>query len=439
MAQEKPGATAGTITLPPKEDTSVAQNSLGPIFIIGILFFIFGFVTWANSILIPYLKIACQLKLTEAYLVVAAFYSPYLIMGVPSAMLLKKIGFKNGMSVGLLIIAMGAVTFIPAALTRQYSVFLIGLFIQGTGLTVLQTASNPYITILGPLESAARRISIMGICNKAAGALAPIILGFIILKDADALEVKIKTMSPLDKAAELDTLAHQVIVPYLVIMAALILLAIFIYFAHLPEIEAEGGATSQSNANTKTSIFQFPHLILGVVTLFAYVGVEVIAGDSIVSYGKSLGISLSTSKFFTACTLSGMIIGYIVGIICIPKYFKQEKALIISAILGMIFSIMALVTHGYASIFSIALLGLANALMWPALWPLSIKGLGSFTKTGSALLVAGIAGAAVIPPLYAWLAQQWGTHDAYVVLLPCYLIIGYFSIWGHNLKARTAK
>jgi FHS family L-fucose permease-like MFS transporter len=222
-------------------------------------------------------------------------------------------------------------------------------------------------------------------------------------------------------------------------MSVLILLSVFIYFAHLPEVEAEGGETGQSDANAKNSIFQFPHLIMGVVALFAYVGVEVIAGDSIVSYGKSLGVSLSTSKFFTACTLSGMIVGYIIGIICIPKYFKQDKALTVSSILGVIFSIMALATHGYMSIFSIALLGLANALMWPALWPLSIKGLGSFTKTGSALLVMGIAGAAVIPPLYAWLAQQWNTHDAYVVLLPCYVIIAYFSIWGHNLKARAAK
>jgi len=439
MAQENPTTATGTITLPKKEDTSISKNSLGPIFIIGILFFIFGFVTWTNSILIPYLKIACELNYTEAYFVTTAFYIAYLIMGVPSAMLLKKTGFKNGMSIGLLIIAVGAVIFIPAALTRQYAVFLGGLFIQGTGLAVLQTASNPYITIVGPLESAAKRISIMGICNKAAGALAPIILGSIMLKDADALDARVKTMNSVDKANELDTLAHQVIVPYLVIMAVLILLAIFIYFTHLPEIEAEGGDTSQSDSNSKTSIFQFPHLMMGVLALFVYVGVEVIAGDSIVSYGKSLGVSLTISKFFTACTMGSMVVGYIIGIICIPKYFKQDKALTVSAVLGVIFSIMALITHGYASIACIALLGLANALMWPALWPLSIKGLGSFTKTGSALLVMGIAGAAVIPPLYGTLAQKWGTHDAYVILLPCYVIIGYFSIWGHNLKARTAK
>ncbi len=437
MPQEKlSSANTNTVRLTKREDTPISKNGPGPIFIIGILFFIFGFVTWTNSILIPYLKIACELTPAEAYLVTSAFYIAYLVMAVPSAMLLKKIGFKNGMSVGLLIMAVGAVIFIPAALTRQYPVFLGGLFIQGTGLAVLQTASNPYITILGPLESAAKRISIMGICNKVAGAIAPILLGSIILKDADAVDARVKTMASLEKATELDTLAHQVIVPYLVLMGVLILLAVFIYFAHLPEIEAEGSDAGNSNSAEKQSIFQFPHLMVGVLALFVYVGVEVLAGDSIVLYGKSMGVSLSTSKFFTACTLSSMIIGYIIGIICIPRYFKQDKALTVSAVLGVIFSIMALTLHGYASIFSIALLGLANALMWPALWPLSIKGLGGFTKTGSALLVMGIAGGAIIPPLYAWLSQSWGTQHAYVILIPCYLIIAYFSVWGHTLKAK---
>jgi glucose/galactose transporter len=276
----------------------------------------------------------------------------------------------------------------------------------------------------------------MGICNKTAGALAPIILGTIILKDADAVDARVKAMAPLEKAAELDTLAYQVIVPYLVLMGVLILLAIFIYFAHLPEVEAEGSETGQAESTEKGSIFQFPHLMVGVLALFVYVGVEVMAGDSIVLYGKSLGVSLSTAKFFTTCTLSGMIIGYVIGIICIPRYFKQDQALTVSAILGVIFSISALVLHGYASIFSIALLGLANALMWPALWPLSIKGLGSFTKTGSALLVMGIAGGATIPPLYGLLSKPLGTQYAYIILIPCYLIIAYFSVWGHKLKAR---
>ena len=415
-------------------------SNLGPVMIISLLFFVFGFATWTNSILIPYLKIACQLNNLESYLVAFAFYIAYLVMAVPSAMLLKKIGFKNGMSAGLFIMALGALIFIPAALTRQFMLFLLGLFVQGTGLAVLQTASNPYITILGPIESAAKRISIMGIFNKVAGAIAPIILGAVALKDADALKKRIVHMADSAKQVELNALAHRVILPYGIIVAVLILLSVLIYFSTLPEIEAkeENSVTADSPVQ-QTSIMQFPHLLAGVLALFVYVGVEVLAGDSIVNYGASLGISLSTSKFFTACTMISMIIGYIIGIICIPRYFTQEKALSVSAILGVIFSILALLTHGYTSVFCIALLGLANSLMWPALWPLAIKGLGKFTKIGSSLLIMGIAGGAIIPLLYGRIADILNLQQAYIVLIPCYLIILYFSIWGHRLKPSAGK
>lgn len=415
-------------------------GNLGPVMIISLLFFVFGFATWTNSILIPYLKIACQLNNLESYLVAFAFYIAYMVMAVPSAMLLKKIGFKNGMSAGLFIMALGALIFIPAALTRQFMLFLLGLFVQGTGLAVLQTASNPYITILGPIESAAKRISIMGIFNKVAGAIAPIILGAVALKDADALKKRIVHMADSAKQVELNALAHRVILPYGIIVAVLILLSVLIYFSTLPEIEAkeENSVTADSPVQ-QTSIMQFPHLLAGVLALFVYVGVEVLAGDSIVNYGASLGISLSTSKFFTACTMISMIIGYIIGIICIPRYFTQEKALSVSAILGVIFSILALLTHGYTSVFCIALLGLANSLMWPALWPLAIKGLGKFTKIGSSLLIMGIAGGAIIPLLYGRIADILNLQQAYIVLIPCYLIILYFSIWGHRLKPSAGK
>lgn len=418
---------------------NAGSNNLGPVLIISLLFFVFGFATWTNSILIPYLKIACQLNNLESYLVAFAFYIAYLVMAVPSAMLLKKIGFKNGMSAGLFIMSLGALIFIPAALTRQYMLFLLGLFVQGTGLAVLQTASNPYITILGPIESAAKRISIMGIFNKVAGAIAPIILGAVALKDADALKKRIVYMADAAKQVELNALAHRVILPYGIIVTVLIVLSILIYFSTLPEIEAPDNSVSADSSVKQTSIMQFPHLLAGVLALFVYVGVEVLAGDSIVNYGASQGISLSTSKFFTACTMSSMIVGYIIGIICIPRYFTQEKALSVSAVLGVIFSIMTLSTHGYASVFCIALLGLANSLMWPALWPLAIKGLGKFTKIGSSLLIMGIAGGAIIPLIYGRIADMLNLQQAYIVLIPCYLIILYFSIWGHRLKPLTSR
>jgi glucose/galactose transporter len=428
-----------TVTTKPK-DAALNKAAINPIIIIGALFFIFGFVTWLNSVLIPYLKIACELNNFQSYLVAFAFYISYLVMAIPSAAVLKITGFKKGMSVGLVVMALGALVFIPAALTRTYELFLLGLFIQGSGLAVLQTAANPYITIIGPHESAAKRISVMGICNKVAGAIAPIILGAVALKDADALIARLVNMDSATKAAELNALAGQVILPYVIIVSVLSVLAILVYFSGLPEIDTDKEDEGLAEANTnKTSIFQFPHLLLGVLTMFLYVGVEVIAGDTIISYGSSQGIAFSTAKFFTTFTLLAMIVGYIVGIITIPKFVTQERALKICALLGVLFSIAAVNTHGYISVLFIALLGFANSLMWPALWPLAIAGLGRFTKIGSSLLIMGIAGGALLPLLYGRLADAFSAHQAYWIAVPCYLFIWFYAAIGHKIKAGIKK
>ncbi|MFI5219966.1 MAG: sugar MFS transporter [Bacteroidia bacterium] len=409
------------------------------IFILGTLFFIFGFVTWLNGTLIPYLKIACELNTFESFFVAFAFYISYFFTALPSSWVLKKTGYKKGMMLGLLVMAGGALVFIPAAQTRTYGLFLTGLFIIGTGLSILQTASNPYITILGPLESAAKRISIMGICNKVAGALAPIILGAIVLSDADTLLTDLQTMDIMEKTVRLDELAMRVIFPYTMMAAALTLLALMIRFSGIPEIDMEAensNAVSDANNSGKTSILQFPNLTMGVVALFLYVGVEVMAGDTIGLYGQKQGIALSIAKNFTAYTLTAMIIGYIFGILLIPKYIKQDKALAVSAVIGVLFTIITMTTTGYTSVMFIALLGLANALMWPAIWPLAIEGLGKFTKTGSALLIMGIAGGALLPLLYGRLADisSIGSQNAYVIMIPCYLFILYYALKGHKLR-----
>lgn len=419
----------------PVEMQTLKKPFLHPVAIIGSLFFIFGFITWLNSVLIPYLRIACELNNLESYLVTFAFYIAYFVMAIPSSWVLKRSGFKKGMSIGLAIMAVGALIFIPAALTRTYGLFLTGLFVQGTGLALLQTASNPYITIIGPRESAAKRISIMGICNKLAGAIAPIILGAIALKDADAIKTRVVQMTASQKAQELNALASRVIVPYIVIILALVVLALLIFFSGLPEIDTDHEDEKTALANTnKQSIFQFPHLILGVATLFLYVGAEVIAGDTIISYGSDQGIPFSTAKFFTTCTLCAMIVGYIIGIITIPRYLKQEKALLYCAILGVFFTAGALVTHGYVSVLFIALLGLANSLMWPAIWPLAIAGLGRFTKLGSSLLIMSIAGGALLPLAYGRLADYFDPRQAYWILIPCYLFILYYAVDGYKAK-----
>ena len=402
--------------------------------IIGALFFIFGFVTWLNGILIPYLQIACELTPFQALYVAFAFYISYTVMALPSSWVLKKTGFKNGMMVGLFVMAVGMVLFIPAAMSRTYGLFLLGLFVMGTGLAILQTASNPYITIIGPIESAAKRISIMGICNKVAGALAPLILAYFILNDGDAFVESLKTMDLAEKSAALDILAQRVILPYLVMTGILVLLGLMVKFSPLPEIEEEQDETDETITN-KTSILQFPHLILGVITLFVYVGAEVIAGDTIIRYGISLGIPISTAKIFTSLTLAAMIVGYIIGIILIPKIIDQRKALIISAILGLLISIVAIFTPPMVSVTMIALLGLANALVWPAVWPLALHSLGRFLKTGSALLIMAIAGGAILPLLWGKLGEIWSSQQAYWLLVPCYLFILFFATKGYKLKS----
>lgn len=412
-------------------------NYTSQIVIIGILFFIFGFVTWLNSTLIPYLQIACQLETSQAVLVTFAFYISYAVMAFPSSWVLKKTGFKNGMMWGLICMAIGALIFIPAAQTRTYGLFLTGLFVIGTGLALLQTASNPYITILGPIESAAKRISVMGICNKGAGALAPLVMGAFLLKDSDAFMEKLKTLNPEEKAVELDALASRVIVPYIIIAAVLIALAVFIYFSSLPEVKAEGEEEKNQHNGDAQTIFSFPYLWIGFVTLFLYVGVEVMAGDIIQVYGKAIGISLDIAKHFTTYTMIGMLIGYLIGIVTIPKYISQTTALKASAILGVIFTLLAIFTSGYYSVLFIALLGLANALVWPAIWPLAIHGLGRFTKAGSALLIIGIAGGAVLPKIWASLGENIGFQKAFWIMIPCYLFILYFAAYGHKVGVKN--
>ena len=405
--------------------------------IISMLFFVFGFVTWLNGTLIPFLQIACDLKETQALLVTFAFYMAYFFLAIPSSAILKKTGFKNGMALGLFVMAIGSLIFIPAAQQRAFGLFLTGLFVQGAGLALLQTASNPYAAIIGPIESAAQRISILGICNKIAGAISPLILSAIVLKNATAIEEKIKVaVSATDKAQLLDELASKVITPYVIMAVVLMVLAFLIKKSSLPEIDTdkEDSVDGVETAH-KSSVLSHPHLVLGVICLFLYVGVEVMAGDVIGNYGRAMGMSLDTTKYFTTFTLISMLLGYVIGIFTIPKYISQQTSLKLAAILGLVFTLGAYFTEGYTSVTFIALLGLANAPMWPAIFPLAINKLGRFTKIGSALLVMGIAGGAILPQIYAQLKSQLhlANNLAFLIcMLPCYAYILYYAMAGYK-------
>ena len=384
--------------------TENKKSFLVPFLIIAGMFFIFGFVTWINGALIPFMKTMCELSDAESFLVVSASYISFVVMALPASALLKKIGYKRGMSLGLILMGVGALVFIPAASSRTYTLFLIGIFIQGAGMTVIQTASNPYITILGPIESAAKRISIMGICNKIAGALGSIIFGVLLLSGIKEINEKLGTLKGDARDVVLDQMADSVVGPYIIMAIALGVLGVLINFAPLPDLnmgedsDGEDSSSESDLASSKTSVFQFPHLLLGVLALFMYVGVEVAAGDTIIAYGISMDLEGATR--FTSFTLGFMVLTYIVGAILIPKVISQKVALVGSAVLGVVFTICITITEGFTSVIFVALLGVANALVWPAIWPLAINKLGKYTKDGAALLIMAIAGGAVISPLY---------------------------------------
>ena len=435
---------------------SPKNNNLVPIIIIASLFFIFGFVTWINGALIPFMKTINELTDAQSYLVASASYISFVLMALPASWILNKIGYKKGMSLGLIIMAVGALVFIPAAEARTYWVFLTGIFIQGIGMTLLQTAANPYITILGPIESGAKRIAIMGIANKTAGALGSIIFGALLLSGIDEVKDKLSTASIEEKGVLLDTMADSVFVPYLVMAIVLVVLGLLIRKAPLPHVEAAETEEVKEGETAKTSIFQFPHLWLGVLTLFVYVGAEVIAGDTIIAYGISLGFPAAEAKFFTTLTLLAMVCTYALGVLLIPKYLKQGMALKISAVLGIVYSICILLTTGFTSVLFVAALGISNALVWPAVWPLTLSSLGKFTKTGSALLIMAISGGAIIPPLYGRMvdankheliasgmndveALSSASTSSYWILIPCYALILFFAMWGHKYKSWSKK
>lgn len=412
--------------------SSTASNGknayLIPILIIGVLFFVFGFITWVNSTLITYFEEALDLSTAQALWVTFAFYISYAVMAFPSSWILKKTGFKMGMVYGLIVMAIGAFIFVPAANTQLYGLFLTGLFVQGTGLALLQTASNPYVTILGPIEGAAKRMSIMGICNKGAGALAPLIMGALFLTNMDTVTSN-------------EELISRVIWPYVIIAIILILVAVAIRFSGLPEIESEEETNEEhvASAKTRPNWWNYPYLLIGFVAMFLYLGVEVIAGDTIGTYGKSLGFASEVYKNFTTYTMIGMLVGYLLGIVLIPKYLKQENALKISAILGIIFTVSAIFSTGWTSIIFVALLGLSNAAIYPAIWPLAVDGLGKHLKMGSALLIVGLSGGAIIPQIWAYIGDSIGDfREAYWVLIPCYLFILFYAIRGHKM-GKTVK
>ena len=403
-----------------------SKNTTFSIFIIGALFFVFGFVTWLNSVLIPFLKTACELSDAKASLVPFAFYISYFVMAIPSSAILKRTGFSNGMALGLIIMAIGSLVFVPAAIQRNYLLFLVGLFTQGTGLALLQTATNPYVTIIGPIESAAQRISIMGICNKIAGMIGVLALFSALFSSTEHLLKDFDLITnPALREKILQQLSNSVIFPYLIMAAVLIGLVLFIKMAKLPDIHED---EQEETKSLHKSIFAYPYLWFGIAAIFFYVGVEVLAIDYLIVYANDLQIPTDISRYYPIAALLALVVGYIVGIALVPKVISQRTSLIFNASLGLALIIFALCTTGKTSIYAIIGLSFAHAIMWPAIWPLSIHNLGKHTKLASAFLIMAIAGGAVLPLIFGVLSDKFGIHSAYSVMLPGYIYLIVFAV-----------
>ncbi|MDG1731448.1 MAG: sugar MFS transporter [Thalassotalea sp.] len=428
-------------------DTSKQQSSAVPMAIVAGLFFILGFATWLNGSLMPYLKQILDLNAFQASLIIFSFYISVTFTALPSAWLIRKIGYKNGMALGMAVMMVAGLLFIPAAKSQVFALFLFAQLVMGAGQTLLQTAVNPYVVRIGPEESAAARVSIMGILNKGAGVVAPIVFSALILDSFKDLVGTDLTQT------QIDSMADSLVLPYLGMALFIGLLAFLVKKSPLPELEREESSGDDTSKGHIKEALSHPNLALGVVALFVYVAVEVIAGDTIGTFALSLGVE--SYGVMTSYTMVCMVIGYTLGIITIPRFISQATALTISAILGLILTVLIVTgdTSTYVianallvpfggvalpdTLLLIAFLGLANAIVWPAVWPLALSGMGKLTSTGSALLIMGIAGGAFGPLFWGITssATDLGQQGGYMVMFPCYLFILFYAVKGHKMKS----
>ena len=438
-----------TIMTNKDQSASSTKDVVVAMFFISLLFFILGFVTWLNGSLIPFLKIVCELNDFQALWVTFAFYIAYTVMALPSAAVLSRIGYKNGMSLSLGVMAVGALMFIPAAKSSYYGLFLLALFTLASGMTLMQTAINPYIVCIGSRESAAMRNSIMGLFNKGAGIVVPLVFTALILSGIDKYSGT--ALAALDQAARevlRAELSSRLVTPYAIMAGGLLIFMALIHFSSLPELKEEEHENTSSI--TRFGVLHYPQLVLGAIALFAYVGVEVIAGDTIGLYGHHLGVK--NFAVLTSYTMGFMVLGYLLGATTIPKLLSQKNALVLSAVSGIAFTFgvalssatdttISQILIGWAgvpvvpnTVMFLAMLGFANALVWPSIWPLALEGLGKYTASGSALLIMGIAGGALLPMAYGHISDTSNSQFAYWVMLPCYLCILFYAFKGHKIR-----
>lgn len=403
---------------------------------LGCLFFVFGLVSWVNSILVPYFKVACELKSeVQGYLAQFAFYIAYLVMTIPASALLSRTGYKKGALIGLWILAGGALLFIPAALSRTYNLFLLALFTMGTALAILQTVANPFVTIIGPIESAAKRISVMGICNKFAGILAPILFSAIVIAPQkprmDAIAAG--TLSGAEKEAALDALLHGVIPPYLVLGVVLFLFGILFYRSSLQDINPAKNAPATDEG--RKSIFAYPYLVLGVLALFCHLGTQALSVNTIIGFAAESGAGSGAILPWSSLTLACTLLGYFIGVLLIPKVLSQQQMLRVVTCVILLLSVLVPLLPPEKAVWCLVLMGIPNSVVYAGIWPLAIHDLGKWTNLGSAIMVMALCGSAIFPLIYASIADATGSlHTAYWLLLPAALYMVYYAFAGHRIN-----
>lgn len=422
-----------------RNGSSDNRNYYVSLVMLGCLFFVFGLVSWVNSILVPYFKLAFDLKSgVQMYLVTFAFYIAYLVMTIPASFLLGRVGYKKGARIGLWIMSAGALIFWPAAIARSYAMFLIALFTIGTSLAVLQSVANPFVTIIGPHESAARRISVMGICNKFAGIISPLLFAAVVIRPQDRITMEHIQNGDLVGAAKEEALSEMirgVIPPYVILAIILFIFGFFFYRSKIQDINPDKNNDNPDVENSdRNSVFAYPYLVLGVLALFAHLGSQQISVSTIISYAQGMGLSLEAAKVFPSYTLACILLGYLCGVILIPRYMSQQKALVICTLSGLVLSILVLVLPYEASIWGLVLLGVPNSLIYAGIWPLAIRGLGKWTSLGSSLLVMALCGNAVLSLLYGMISDKMGLQAAYWIMIPCFAYMVFYALKGYRIE-----
>jgi FHS family L-fucose permease-like MFS transporter len=420
------------------DPTSPTKSYGSALTVVTTLFFMWGFLTSLNDILIPHLKSIFDLNYTQALLVQFAFFSCYFIFAFPAGKIVEWIGYKKTMVLGLLTMAAGAFLFIPAASAPSFNLFLIALIVLAAGITVLQVSANPYVSVLGKPETASSRLNLTQAFNSLGTTVAPWFGGLLILSGAPLAIEKIRAMAPEALQTFRVHEASTVKAPYFWIGVALVVLAIAIALFNLPKIAGDEQA-SPEEMKAAGSVWHRKHLLLGAVGIFVYVGAEVAIGSFLVNYFSQSeigGMSEQTAAKYVSIYWACAMVGRFIGSILLQK-IKAGPMLGYVAIIAAILVATSMLTFGYTAVWSIILVGLFNSVMFPSIFTLGIAELGPLTGEGSGIMIAAIVGGAIIPEIQAFMADRIGIHHAFLLPILCYAFIAYYGFKGSKPEPRT--